>query len=431
VSTKIYLTDEDSDISGYKRAKVNGKSDCVSHVRAVTATQTGALLEIPITRKVSGTTLFGSGVVLKWITDPLDGPALSAEEWALHAWAYQSDLLGNAGLRVEISSISTVGVSQVVTSVAGVTSLELPSSLQEVVLTTEAATPTTLNLGDRLVIELFIVSVGTMAEGSTVTLSYNGLFARSEGDTYVLCPDNISIPEDTPDVDVNFVRSLLRDAGGQNPRLSDDEIKRHIQTAVNTYSIDRPLVVSSYFEGDGQTYDYPLPGKWVWGLSRVISIEYPADSQIPTYQESIDYEIRQGSLGPQPTKFIRFKLTTPSSSDQVWMQYTTRHEHTTEISTIFTEDMEAVMWLAAYFAAAALAAGAAGSTESTLSADIVNHRDAEQRWKSVSDNYKKMYYDRVISPDSATPVGSTEDWTPFLTHGHTFLYHGRRVRRIR
>lgn len=431
MSTRIYFTDEDSDIEGYKRAKVGGKSDCISHVRSVTATEAGAALELPVTRAVGGTSLFGSGTTLKWVTDPLNGPALSADEWVLHAWALASNVLANAGLRVEISAISSTDTSEVVTSVAGGTSTALPGSLVEVTLTTDVATPVTMNLGDRLRIELFVVSVGTMAVGHSVTLSYNGLFARSEGDTYIVCPDNISIPEDTPDVDVTFVRGLLRDAGQQNPQLSDPEVKRHIQTAVNTYSIDRSLIVSYYLTGDGQTFDYPLPGKWIWGLSRVVAIEYPADSQIPVYQESIDYEIRQGSLGPQPTKFIRFKLTTPASDDQVWIQYTTRHEHTSEMSTIFPEDMEAVMWLAAHFAAAALAAGAAGSTESTISADVVNHRDAEQRWKSVSDGYKKMYFDRVISPDSATPVGSTEEWVPILTTGHNFLYHGRRIRRVR
>jgi hypothetical protein len=423
VSTRIWLTDEDSDIAGYKRAKVGSKSDCISLVRSQTLTQYGPAT-IPITRRNAGSSVFGSGVVLQWITDPLGGPSLTDSEWEFHAWAWV-DGTANTSIQLDIIRFHSVEADIVLTTISPV----LDTGLKDIAYTTGLATATTFTYGDRLVIKLSITG-SSMVSGHTVTLSYNGLFRRAEGDTYVETPDEILLPDDIPDENVNTVRSLLRDSGLENPQLVDLDVKKYIKMAINTYSIDRPLVVSSYMTGDGQSFDYPLPGKWVWGYSTVQGVEYPADQQLPSYYTPIDYEVREGSLGPQPIKFLRFKIATPSATDRAWLQYTTRHHHSTEYTSIVQEDLEAVMWMACYFACVALASGSAATTESTLNADVVNHRDGSIRWRELAETFKKMYIDRVVSPDSATPVGFTEDWDSFLSSGMPYLWHGRRARRL-
>ena len=82
MGTKFWLTDEDSDIAGYKRAKLGARSDACSMVRAVTSTAQGPIT-IPITRQVGG-------VPLVWLSDPLNGPSIAELPWEFHLWSVES-----------------------------------------------------------------------------------------------------------------------------------------------------------------------------------------------------------------------------------------------------------------------------------------------------------------------------------------------------
>jgi hypothetical protein len=375
----------------------------------------------PIVRTV-GSAVYNQG----WITDPLNAPELGSDSWVFHLWASQSDLLANIGLQVDIETFSG-------TSIVSAASPELGLTSSDIALTSGAATPINLGYGDRIVIRVSLASAGgIMATGYTSTFSYNAAYGRAEGDSYVICPDNLATADEIPDDDKLSVRSILQDQGQANPQLEDDDIVRYIRQALATYSVDRPRITAYYYSGDGTTFDFPLPPKWVWGFSMIKGAEYPADQQIPEILDTIDWELREGVLGIQPTRFIRFRTNVPDrGTNNVWVQYTAPHEYSSEYSTIPVEDFDALLWLAASYCAVKLASKGAGSTDSTLSADVVNYQNAEQKWGAVAKRLKDMYLNRVVSPDSATPVGSTVEWKPILSTGMNFLWHSRRVRRIR
>lgn len=432
MATPIWLTDEDADIAGYKRAKVPSsqagpdisaavttqpnRSDCPSLVRLVTNTVVGPAV-IPVVRQV-GSAIFDKG----WITDPLSGPNLQGNNWVLHCWA--SATAAAVGVRFEVFKYTNVEGTSVISADSAV----LDTTCKDIVSTSNTATSVTLAEGDRLVIKLSLVGTGL----GTATISYNGLYGRAEGDTFLMCPDTLTVDDDIPDDALIAVRTILRDQSSMNPQLDDSEIARYVRNAVNTYSVNRPMPVSYYYSGDGNTYKFPLPPKYVWGFSRIISTEYPADQQIPNIEETLDWEIRESMLGPQPLRFIQFRTIIPDNgTNNCWVQYTTKHVYCSDYSTIPSEDFDAVLWLAGSYCAAALASRGAGATDSSISADAVNYRDLEIRWGSVAKRLKDLYMSRVIEPDSATPVGSTEEWKPILSVGMPFMWHSRRVRRVR
>ena len=427
-TTPIWLTDEDADIFGYKRAKIGSttqpnRSDTPSLVRAVTATQAGPAT-IPMLRMVGSRSW-----TLGWITDPLNAPNLSSGAWAAHLWAFQDSVLANCGLKLDVLRWTSSEGGSVVSATSGA----LPTGVGDVTFTSGAASSVQLEIGDRLVIKVSLVDVGgVMAAGHSVSISYNGLYGRAEGDTYVICPDELGVPNDIPDDDVLAVRTVLRDASSMNPQMSDDEIIRFIRQALMTYSVDRPRQVAYYYSGDGVTFNFPLPPKWVWGGSRIVAMEYPADAEIPSTMDQIDWELREGVLGVQPIRYLRFKTIIPdNTANNAWILYTTRHEYSSEYSTVPVADFDAVLWLAGSYCASALASRGAGATDSSLSADAINYRDMEIRWGSVAKRLKDLYLNRVVNPDSATPVGTTEEWKPILETGQNFLWHSRRVRRTR
>lgn len=439
MSTPIWLTDEDSEIIGYKRAKVPftqtqvNKSDCPSLVRATTSTVTGPAT-VPIQRVV-GSAVFNKG----WVTDPLNGPALSNGLWVLHCWASVDNAAANVGIAV---SISKYGGSPIVSA----TSSALGTTTADVALTSGAATPQNLVEGDRLLITLSLTDVGgTMVTGHTVTVSYNGLFSRAEGDTWVQAPDDFTVVGsqdgaaiigDIPNDDILAVRTILQDASSQlglstSPTLSDPDIVRYIIQAVETYSVDRPYVTSYYYSGDSNTFNFPMPPRFIWQFSRIVTCEYPADQQIPSTLEYLDWEIRDQVLGLQPVRFIRMRTVIPDlGANNFYVQYTTRHQYSTEFSTVPREDLDAVLWLAGSYCAAAISSKFAGSTDSSIEADVVNYRDSQTKWQSVSEFLKALYINRVVQPDAATPVGSLQEWRPQNETGQATLWHSRRVRRV-
>lgn len=439
MSTPIWLTDEDSEITGYKRAKVPfavgqiNKSDCPSLVRAVTNTVAGPAV-VPVVRTV-GSAIFNQG----WVTDPLNGPVLSTGSWILHCWASVDNGAANVGIRVDISKF---GGSSIVSAISS----EVGTTLNDVALTSGAATPQPLAEGDRLLIQLSLTDAGgTMAAGHTCTVSYNGLYSRAEGDTYVLAPDTFSvigsqegaaIIGNIPDDDVLAVRTILQDASSQiglsySPTLEDADVVRYIIQAVETYSVDRPFVTSYYYSGDANTFNFPLPPRYIWNFSRIVTTEYPADQQIPNTLEYLDWEIRDQVLGLQPVRFIRMRTIIPDNGpNNFYVQYTTRHQYSTEFSTVPREDLDAVLWLAGSYCAAAISSKFAGATDSSIEADVVNYRDSMTKWQNVSKFLKELYLNRVVEPDAATPVGSLVEWRPQNETGQATLWHSRRIRRV-
>jgi len=421
MTANLFLTDEASDISGYLRAKIDSRSDNCSHVRAVTSTEAGPSSGVQVTRSAGGT-------ALAWITDRLDGADLTAAAWVAHIWAKESNAAANASLRVQVYQYTnTEAGTALLDSNPGT---ELTTTVTDIARTTDAATLTTLADGDRLVIKLLIDDAGTMATGYTVTASFNGQRPGAEGDSYLTCPDNLAVTAVVPTATREAIRRHLLDTDSGSPLLSDAEVDQALDAALRTYSSDRPWLIVEALSGDGSTYDFSLPRLWVHGFSAIQEIEYPAGSQNRDLLEDGDWEILEGVLGIQPTRKLRFASTPESGTDNIVVTYTTRHVHTDELDSVPPDDFTALTWLAASYAARTLSAHMAASSDPTVGADAVNHRDGQIRWASVAKEFERLYKDHLgVGRDvQSGPVSRFADWDLGASDCGDLIFHRRRLR---
>ncbi len=421
MSVSFWLTDEQADIEGYYRAKLGGRSDCCSLVRAVTNTEAGPSAGVQATRAAGGT-------AIAWITDPLDGTDLTAAAWILHLWAKESGLAANAAVRFQVFKFDVEEAAAALLDDNPGT--ELGTVIKDLARTTGVASATTMADGDRLVFKvLFDDATGAdMAAGQTCTLAYNGQYPRAEGDTYIVCPDGLAVTAAMPALTRTHVRRHLKDTDASNPLLSDAEIDQAFDAALKTYSRDRARAVADPISGDGRAYQIPLPGRWIAGFSRVNSIEYPTGNQPRTILEASDYQIVDTVLGRQPLRALEFASTPDAGTDNILVSYTTRHVHNDELDTVPAEDFEAVTWLAASIACATIATKMAGSSDSVIAADSVQYRDSQLRYKQQSEAFKKMYDDFVKGDGSVRAAGAMTDWDTNMSYRGDRLFHPRRWR---
>ena len=422
MSVNFFLTDEDADIAGYLRAKLDGPSDNPHLIRAVTNTVNGPTAGVQVTRAA------GDATALAWITDPLSGVDLTAAAWELHVWALESSLLANAALAFSLLRYTNVEGAAFLSPIS---TTELLTTTRDEALTTGAAAVTTLNDGDRLVFKVLIDdAAANMVTGHTVTVSFNGLFAGAEGDSYFVCPDNLVTAAAMPGTTITRIRRHLQDTASTNPLLTDNEIGQAMEAAIRTYSRDRPYIATGARSGDGSAINFRLPRLWVTGLSVIREIEYPAGEQVREVLDPNEYEIVESVLGLQPTRLLRFNGTTPASgTDNILIRYATMHIHDDLINTIPNNDFDAICWLAASYAADTLAALQAASSDPTIAADSTNHRDGEQRWRSVAKQFRSLYEDHM-GQGMATPTAAAgmKDHDSMFSFGSDFLFHGRRRR---
>ena len=235
----------------------------------------------------------------------------------------------------------------------------------------------------------------------------------------------MSVPGST----VQAVRNRMALADDDASLLSDEQIVRAIGAAVVTYSRDRPSVLVAALSGDGTAYEFALPAGWVWGFSTVVSVEYPAGERPAQFVDASDYSVVERPGSPDPVRLLRFETITPASgAGNISLTYTGRHRHTTGTSTIVADDHEALVWLAASLAAETLAAKFAASSDATIAADAVNHRDGESRWRSVARTFRARYDEHMGKGGTVAPAGTVVDWDANLDYGMDRLFHRRRWR---
>lgn len=190
--TPIYFSDEDSSISGYKKAYVGYRSPVATTTPATSITNTsGSGTDIAMTATAGGTEL-------KWITEPLkvavNIPASELGRAIGNFYGLESDAAANAGLSFKLHKYTTSEGAAFLTSSVGV---ELGTSVRRDVWDSGDPTATDFAIGNRLVIAPRIVNVGTMAAGQTVTFRYNGSTPGSTGDSYVILNQTLVVGTET------------------------------------------------------------------------------------------------------------------------------------------------------------------------------------------------------------------------------------------
>lgn len=187
---RIYLTNLDSDVSGYKLAMVNQRSPITT---ALTASITGTTASG--TRIQCTDTSGGSNIA--WITKPfLADVALSATPMFLNIWGGESNAAANANVYVELQEYASgaEGAQGGIAGHAPNAELTTTTATRNAYVTT-ALTATTIDAGNRLVIKLFVANTGTMAPGYAVTIDYDGPTEGADGDTFIEVNESIRTNE--------------------------------------------------------------------------------------------------------------------------------------------------------------------------------------------------------------------------------------------
>ena len=236
------------------------------------------------------------------------------------------------------------------------------------------------------------------------------------------------------------VRYRLIDTDATNPLLSDSTtLDNAIAAAVAKYGQDRPRVVVADVTGNGTPF-YVLVGSgavlsaWADQSSVIEHIEYPAAAvgadHVPTYlsrQDDWQEDYRDASK-----TYLRLLSVSPSASETLRITYTAPHTHTSVTDTVPSADLEALYDLAAHYACLTLGTKMAGSSDSVISADSVNYRDSQLRYRQQAQDWLASYNRRmgIATGDGASAGGgkggasAVADWDrgyqngrmPFLTH---------------
>lgn len=249
--TPIYLTNEDSDVSGYKRAIVGGRSPYASSTVYTTVTATTG----------SGSniqqTLTSGGTAAKWITSKLSSAVTVAAKPIVNAWVKESAAAANAQVRFKFAQYTTSEQTPFLTTDYGT---EAGTTIaRSVWAATESVTSTAFVAGNRLAILPYIHNVGTMGASQTLTMDYNGATQGADGDTYALFDERIEAA-----VLDDLIRKLKnRVHVSDNDQWLVDELNESITWAWNRLSLMNTKLEANFettgtFSSDTTTLDLSL-----------------------------------------------------------------------------------------------------------------------------------------------------------------------------
>lgn len=125
--------------------------------------------------------------------------------------------------------------------------------------------------------------------------------------------------------------------------------------------------------------------------------------------------------------YIVFTETSPTTSDVFSIQYTTIHVLSDTRDTIPYSDYDAVVHLAAAYAAYSIADEFGKHQDSTISADAVDYATKSTEWRSIGDKHREIF-DDYMGLTKTTAGAELQDLDPRFTWGRTFLFHGGRYR---
>jgi hypothetical protein len=198
--------------------------------------------------------------------------------------------------------------------------------------------------------------------------------------------------------------TILSQAQGRaidaDSKLDDTKWLKAVAAALLEHSRVRPLEVVEQITGEG-VFDYQLDGSdpalasWAPGFSQVLEIVYPYDDseQNPEALGVEEYRIVKLDTG----LWLRFSYVIPSATESALVSYTTPHTLTDEECTVPDGEADAFADLVAACACEALAALYIQSTDSSISADVVDRRTKSQEYRSQAKLFRDSYASKLSS----------------------------------
>jgi hypothetical protein len=182
--------------------------------------------------------------------------------------------------------------------------------------------------------------------------------------------------------------------------LQQGHIEGNILEALKRYSKARPRPLVADIAGDGG-HDYALPAGWSLGLSVLESAEYPTGNLPETLIDKEEVKLYNTPAGTM----LRFYLVTPKVGETIRICFTGLHTE----ATVPEADLEAVANLAASLCCRQLAQRYAGTSDSTIGADVVSYRSKGDEFARRAKELQGLF-DNAIGiqdGDTAPPAMAT------------------------
>lgn len=212
--------------------------------------------------------------------------------------------------------------------------------------------------------------------------------------------------------------------------ISVDEVEQIIQSSLDEVSLDVPLELVKDIAGDG-TQNYKLPTEFEDHYSRMLTVEYPAGQTPPIFREKDDdwfvYKDPTQSVGEELR--LRFKGSTPSSTEIIRTVFTTPYTLTSAATTLTRRSSLALEYKTLNQIYRALAAHFAQTSNPTIDADAVDYAGRSQNYLFLAERslntYKKI---AGLMASQVKPSQSLKDIDIIFSHGEDFLFHPARTR---
>ncbi len=176
---RIYLSNDASDVSGYKVAYVDMRSPNTTALTLSTTTTTGSGDDIQCTATAGGT-------ALKWITAPFGSAKTLVTQVFCNLWCKETSAAANCGPSIELYPYSASTEGSVFLDDDALQT-EITTSFAAVRWMTVAATTTDFAVGDRLVIKVYVSNVGLTMGAVTggFLFDYDGPTDNADGDSWI------------------------------------------------------------------------------------------------------------------------------------------------------------------------------------------------------------------------------------------------------
>lgn len=222
-------------------------------------------------------------------------------------------------------------------------------------------------------------------------------------------------------------------AGVPSDELSTAVRQEAVREALMEYSRDRPRVVVEDVTGDGGQFYEIGTGEalveWDDEFSVVLAIDYPAatvaDDDEPEWLEAEDWAVyRVGT-----TRYLYFPNHSPSAAETARVWYATVYEFDANNETDAPAvNFDAICTLAGGICCEWLAIRYGQHGDSTIAADVVNHRSKSDIYASRARELRKRYAELLGRGEDLEAAAFVGDVDMGWAVGRDFLFHGRRGR---
>lgn len=214
-----------------------------------------------------------------------------------------------------------------------------------------------------------------------------------------------------------LVDSLVRDDSG---RVSIGDRDGALALALERYSQDRPRDAVEDIVAAGSLIN--LPTGWQADFSALLDLEYPVGKVPPRMVDREGWSLYRGPAGQQIMVLAAINGT-------VRARYTIRHQLTSALDTIPTQDREAVAKYAASLVCDQLASMYSSDTDSTLGADRTQGQTRAQAFAARGREYRKQYQAALgIDDKKAVSAGAVVQLKSTDSAGQPYLFHPPRRR---